>query len=144
MVDQIAMFDLPGASYATKSGNNPFFTSSTDEYATPQWLFDQLDAEFHFTLDPCSTDENAKCKKHYTREQDGLKQDWSGETVWCNPPYGKEIGAWIKRCYEHNLHGGVLRLCSFRPGQIPPFFTIISTAKRRFGSCVDVFTSTAL
>lgn len=70
----------------------------TDEWATPQWLFDQLDAEFHFTLDPCSTDENTKCEKHYTKEQDGLAQDWSGETVFCNPPYGRELPRWIQKC----------------------------------------------
>lgn len=107
MNDQMTMFDMPGKPFAgmRKSGN-PFFSSSTDEYATPQWLFDQLDAEFHFTLDPCSTDENAKCRKHYTRAQDGLKQDWSGETVWCNPPYGRGIADWIRKCYLHATGGG--------------------------------------
>lgn len=80
---------------------------ATDEWATPQWFFDRLDNEFHFTLDPCSTDENAKCEKHYTREQNGLLQDWTGETVFCNPPYGKTIGKWCRKCYEHSLLGGV-------------------------------------
>lgn len=83
------------------------FSSATDEWETPQDVFDRLNAEFHFTLDPCSTDQNAKCRKHYTKEQDGLKQDWSGETVWCNPPYGKEIGLWCKKCYDHVTDGGV-------------------------------------
>lgn len=73
------------------------FSSATDQWATPQYFFDKLDEEFHFTLDPCSTHENAKCKKHYTIEDDGLKQDWSGETVFCNPPYGKEMPKWIKK-----------------------------------------------
>lgn len=76
-------------------------TSTTDEWATPQDLFDKLDACFHFTLDPCATDENHKASKYYTREQDGLKQDWGGEIIWCNPPYGRTIGEWIKRCSEH-------------------------------------------
>lgn len=53
-------------------------SSNTDEWATPQDLFDTLDATFHFTLDPCATPENAKCAKFYTKEQDGLKQDWGG------------------------------------------------------------------
>ena len=81
-------------------------TSSSAEWATPQDFFDRLDAEFHFTLDPCSTDENAKCEKHYTKEQDGLAQDWTGETVYCNPPYGREMPKWIKKCYEHSIGGG--------------------------------------
>lgn len=105
----------------------------TDEWATPQWLFEQLDAEFHFTLDPCSTDQNAKCRKHYTKEQDGLAQDWSGETVFCNPPYGREMTRWIQKCAESA--GGVLRLCfSFLRGQTPRLFTSISTEKQRSGS----------
>ena len=76
-------------------------SSNTDEWATPQDLFDALDATFHFTLDPCATPENAKCAKFYTKEQDGLKQDWGGAVIWCNPPYGREIGKWIQKCAEH-------------------------------------------
>lgn len=76
-------------------------SSNTDEWATPQDLFDVLNATFHFTLDPCATPENAKCAKFYTKEQDGLKQDWGGAVIWCNPPYGREIGKWIQKCAEH-------------------------------------------
>lgn len=54
------------------------FTSNTPEWATPQGFFDKLDAEFHFTIDPCSTHENAKCEKHFTIEDDGLAQNWGG------------------------------------------------------------------
>lgn len=53
-------------------------SSNTDNWATPQALFDKLDAVFHFTLDVCASKDNAKCKKYYTKEQDGLKQDWGG------------------------------------------------------------------
>ena len=88
--------------------NSGMYTSNSDEWATPQDFYDRLDKEFHFTLDPCSTDENAKCEKHFTKDQDGLKQDWSGETVYCNPPYGRGITAWCRKCYEHCM-GGVLR-----------------------------------
>ena len=86
--------------------NDGLFTSNSNEWETPKDLFDMLDAEFHFTLDVCSTDENAKCLKHYTKEQDGLKQDWTGETVWCNPPYGKGMDAWCRKCLEHSIGGG--------------------------------------
>ena len=86
--------------------NKSLFTSNTCEWETPQDFFDRLNDEFHFTLDPCSTDENCKCKKHYTKEQDGLKQDWTGETVYCNPPYGREMVKWIRKCYEHFIGGG--------------------------------------
>ena len=82
------------------------FSSNSVEWATPQDFYDKLNAEFHFTLDPCATAENAKCEKYYTKEQDGLTQDWTGETVFCNPPYGRKIGAWIEKCYKHSLNGG--------------------------------------
>ena len=75
------------------------FSSETDLWATPQEFFDKLNSEFNFTLDPCATPENAKCKKYYTKVEDGLKQDWSGEIVFCNPPYGREIKKWVKKCY---------------------------------------------
>lgn len=86
--------------------NEALFSKKSIEWETPQKFFDKLDEEFHFTLDPCSTDENAKCTKHYTIEQDGLKQDWTGEIVYCNPPYGREMPLWIKKCYDHFKSGG--------------------------------------
>lgn len=82
--------------------SNCIYSSRSNEWGTPQKLFDQLDAEFHFTLDPCSTHENAKCVKHYTIEDDGLSQSWDGERVFCNPPYGKDIPKWVKKAASSN------------------------------------------
>ena len=62
-------------------------SSKTNEWETPQWFFDELNEEFNFTLDPCSNG-NHKCKKFYTIKEDGLKQDWSKDVVFMNPPYG--------------------------------------------------------
>lgn len=76
------------------------FSSKRGDWETPEWFFESLDKEFHFTLDPCASRENAKCEKYYTKEEDGLAQDWEGETVFCNPPYGRELKKWIKKCYE--------------------------------------------
>lgn len=78
------------------------FSSQTDLWATPQEFYDKLNAEFQFTLDPCATSQNAKCEKYYTRKEDGLKQNWQGETVFCNPPYGRAIKNWVKKCYEES------------------------------------------
>lgn len=75
------------------------FSSKSNEWATPAQTFNRLDEEFHFNLDPCSTHENAKCERHFTIKEDGLKQDWGGARVFCNPPYGREIGKWVKKCY---------------------------------------------
>ena len=76
-------------------------TSKTDEWATPWGLFNKLDAVFHFTLDVCATPENTKCYRFFTKEQDGLRQDWGRAVVWCNPPYGREIGKWVQKCATH-------------------------------------------
>ena len=54
--------------------NKIHFSSKTVEWSTPQEVFEELDEEFGFTLDPCATDENAKCNRYFTREDDGLKQ----------------------------------------------------------------------
>lgn len=79
------------------------FSSATDMWETPQNFFDELDKEFHFSCDVCATRENAKCAKFYTPEQDGLKQTWGGGgTLWMNPPYGREIGKWVKKASESN------------------------------------------
>lgn len=82
--------------------NKGLFSSNTNEWATPKAFFEALDAEFHFTLDPCATSENAKCENFYTIEDDGLTQKWGGQRVFCNPPYGREIGKWVKKCYEES------------------------------------------
>ena len=81
------------------------FSSKTDQWATPQYFFDELNSEFNFTLDPCADDYNHKCKKYFTKEMNGLSQSWKNERVFCNPPYGKEIGDWVKKCYEEVLDG---------------------------------------
>ena len=81
------------------------FSSRSDDWETPQWLFDELNTEFHFTLDPCADKHNHKCEKYYTKEQDGLSKCREGERVFCNPPYGREIGSWVKRCYLHGRVG---------------------------------------
>lgn len=79
------------------------YSSSTDEWYTPQDLYDRLDAEFHFTLDPCASDTNHKCVKYYTKEDDGLRQDWGGQSVFCNPPYGREVAKWVEKAYSESL-----------------------------------------
>lgn len=80
------------------SNLNGLFSSKNIEWETPQSFFDELNNEFHFTLDSCALPHNAKCERFYTPEQDGLSQDWEGERVFCNPPYGSSIYNWIRKC----------------------------------------------
>lgn len=72
------------------------------DWGTPQDFFDKLNKEFNFTLDPCATQETAKCKHYFTPKENGLLQSWSDEVVFCNPPYGKEIKNWVIKCYQES------------------------------------------
>jgi phage N-6-adenine-methyltransferase len=83
------------------------FSSLTDQWATPQGVFDLLNAEFGFGLDVCALPENAKCRRYFTPKLDGLKQVWKG-TCWMNPPYGREIVDWMKKAYESSLQGATV------------------------------------
>ena len=79
------------------------FSSRTDEWSTPQNIFEELNKEFYFNLDPCATKDNAKCRKFFTKAQDGLKQNWQGYNVFCNPPYGRKIKEWVIKAYTESL-----------------------------------------
>lgn len=84
------------------------FSSVSDEWATPQDVFDALDREFGpFTLDPCATPENAKCERYFTAKENGLNQPWGG-VVFCNPPYGREIGEWVKKAHAASCRGATV------------------------------------
>jgi len=87
-----------------------FQKSGQYDWETPQAFFDELNKEFDFTLDPCCTPENAKCKKFFTEKEDGLKQSWAGERVFMNPPYGTLISKWVKKAYEE-AQAGALVVC---------------------------------
>jgi len=81
--------------------------AKSTEWETPRKLFHMLDETFKFTLDCCATDENAKCQAYFTKDNDGLMQDWEKEVLWMNPPYGKGIEEWVKKAAEHGENGGI-------------------------------------
>lgn len=75
-------------------------------WCTPQDIFDELNKEFNFTLDVAATDKSAKCNDYYTKQDDGLSKSWkTSGTVFCNPPYGRTIGKWVKKAYDEFLGG---------------------------------------
>ena len=84
------------------------FSSATDESPTPRWLFEALSSEFPFTLDPCATPANAKCRRFFTKNDDGLRQDWTGDTVFMNPPYGRTINRWVQKAFESSQEGALV------------------------------------
>lgn len=82
--------------------NKILFSSNKDDWETPLELFNELDQEFHFTIDVCANYDNKKCNRYYSKKDNGLLQDWTKETVWCNPPYGRKISEWVKKAKESN------------------------------------------
>jgi phage N-6-adenine-methyltransferase len=86
------------------------YTSNSEEWGTPQELFNRLNKEFNFTLDICASKENAKCPKYYTKEEDALKKEWGG-VIWMNPPYGRQIGNWVKKAKEASQQGKATVVC---------------------------------
>lgn len=83
------------------------FSSKSDLWETPQSFFDALDKESHFDLDVCALPENAKCSRYYTPKEDGLSQPWKG-VCWCNPPYGRRIGKWVKKGLVSSFAGATV------------------------------------
>lgn len=86
---------------------------SMDSWETPDYFFKLLDNQFNFTLDPCATPGNTKCKKYFTKKQDGLKQDWQGEKVFVNPPFSqindkKDRKGWVWKCYNEGIKENTL------------------------------------
>lgn len=84
------------------------FASSKKEWETPRWLYNLLDKEFHFTLDPCATDDNTMCAEYFTKEENGLTQPWAPDTVYLNPPYGRMAAAWIAKAYRESQRGATV------------------------------------
>ncbi len=115
--------------------NKIMFSSAKNDWETPRALFDDLDREFHFTLDAAASSSNAKCAKYYTEGDNGLAQDWRGETVFCNPPYGnKATGEWTRKCYEEAQKPGttVVLLIPARTDRASFHDYILNKAEIRF------------
>lgn len=91
--------------------NAALLSSKNMCWCTPQDFFDELNAEFNFVLDSAATDKTAKCALYYTPETDGLSQSWDrGGAVFCNPPYGRDIGKWVQKAYKEARGGNTIVL----------------------------------
>jgi len=84
------------------------FSSNRMDWETPQFLFDALDAEFGFDVDVCALKATAKCKDFFSPYNCGLANDWGICVCWMNPPYGREIGRWMRKAYESAKAGATV------------------------------------
>ncbi len=125
--------------------NELMFSSASEEWSTPQDLFDRLNRKWRFTLDPCATHTNHKCEKYYTKEENGLVQPWNGHTVFCNPPYGRGVGEWIEKATRSSRDAIVVMLLPARtdtkwfqqlikPNAISIMFL---SGRLKFGGCAN-------
>lgn len=83
------------------------FSSATDQWATPAEFFEKVNCVFKFTLDVCADSSNAKCKAFFDEGLNGLSQQWNG-VCWMNPPYGRDIGLWVKKAFQSALQGATV------------------------------------
>lgn len=88
-----------------KKTARPIFQSRSVEWGTPQALYDALHSEFEFTLDVCAADWNRKHENYFDKISNGLEKNWRGHTCWMNPPYGKEVGTWVKKALKESRNG---------------------------------------
>lgn len=99
---------VPWKKYTRHFKKQPLKPAKSVEWGTPQALFDELDAEFDFSLDVAASDQNKKCAKYFTIEDNGLEQDWSKDTCYMNPPYGNDLREWTKKALEESENGAVV------------------------------------
>ncbi len=86
-----------------KNTQKVLFSSANEEWETPIKLYKELNDKFNFTLDAAANHFNYKCQNYYTKEDNALSKDWSGNVVFCNPPYGRNLKKWVKKFYEEGL-----------------------------------------
>ena len=83
------------------------FKSNSIEYSTPQILFNSMNILYNFELNVCASVENAKCKLFYTKEDDSLTKEWTGN-CWMNPPFNKQLGKFVLKMHRDFLkYGGI-------------------------------------
>jgi phage N-6-adenine-methyltransferase len=87
------------------------FSSKSNEWSTPQALYDRLNREFKFDVDVAASELNHKCPTYWTQERDALNLNWAapyyqdGGRFWCNPPYGRVLDKWVRKCYRESRKG---------------------------------------
>jgi site-specific DNA-methyltransferase (adenine-specific) len=82
--------------------------SDKQDWETPQGLFDWLNEQYHFTLDVCATQANAKVARYFSLTDDGLAQSWADEVCFMNPPYGRSVGKWIEKARSEAEKGATV------------------------------------
>ena len=115
--------------------NKVLLSSNRHDWETPPDFFAELDREFHFTLDPCAEPETAKCAKYYTKEDDGLAQDWGGKSCSAIPHTVDKSESGSRNAQRKA--DTRKSLCSFRRGLTQRLSMSTSITKPKSGSSKD-------
>jgi len=94
-----------------KKTQKTMFSSKSPEWETPLSFYNKLDERWNFTLDPCCTNETAKCATFFTEKDNGLEMDWKGHRVFMNPPYGRSVRMWVEKAYNEGLKHDTVVVC---------------------------------
>jgi len=95
----------------SKFNKEVMWSSRSDEWETPQDIFNDLDKELGpFTLDVCASETNHKTSIYFSKEENGLIQDWGGHTCWMNPPHS-ENAKWVKKAYNESCKPNTTVVC---------------------------------
>ena len=111
------------------------YSSKTDQWATPQSFFEELDAEFHFNLDPCADEENHKCAEYFTKQQDGLKQNWEGTACSAIRHTVRQSESGLRNAIRKARRRIPLWYFLSQPERTRSIFTIIYCIVQRFALC---------
>jgi phage N-6-adenine-methyltransferase len=99
---------------ATMTWNgDQLFASKKHDWQTPQHVFKYFDSLYKYQLDAAATADNAKCEQYITPEEDALSIEWDVaypevKSVWLNPPYGRGLGDWMKKCHDEARKGKIV------------------------------------
>lgn len=94
--------------------NKGLFTSNNDSWETPKELFNELNKEFNFDVDLCASDQNHLCDKYFTKDNSCLDKSLFLHNIFCNPPYGRTIYKYVKKCFELSKENLVVMLLPAR------------------------------
>lgn len=112
-------------------GKEVIFSSNSDQWDTPQCIFDELDKEFNFTLDPCADVKNHKCEKFFTKDENGLIQDWGGSECFAIRPMEEKYVNGSKRATRKGIRRIHWLFYWFRQEQIRNGFKILCITDRK-------------
>lgn len=84
--------------------------SKSIEYSTPLEIVEPLIKEYNLTKDVCASSLNCKLPDYWTKDDNALLKQWTGN-CWLNPPFNRELGKWVKKAHSETIKNGGTKVC---------------------------------